>query len=54
MILVITGQMDFGLLLDSSTNSSRELLIKVLGIVLIVIGVYLKQAIQHKQASLAS
>jgi len=54
MILVITGQMGFGLLLDSSTNSSRELLIKVLGIMFIVIGVYLKQAIQHKQASLAS
>jgi len=54
MILVITGQMGFGLLLDSSTNSSRELLIKVLGIMFIVIGVYLKQAILHKQASLAS
>ena len=54
MILVITGQMGFGLLLDSSTNSSSELLLKVLGIIFIVIGVYLKQAIQHKQASLAS
>ncbi|MDX2319267.1 MAG: DMT family transporter [Moritella sp.] len=54
MILVITGQMGFGLLLDSSTNSSSELLLKVLGVMFIVIGVYLKQAIQHKQASLAS
>jgi len=50
MVLVIGGQMCFGLFLDSSTNSPSELFIKVLGVISIVIGVYLKQAIQHKRA----
>ena len=48
MVLVICGQMCFGLLLDSSTNSPSELFIKALGVMSIVIGVYLKQTIQHK------
>ena len=54
MILVIGGQMCFGLLLDLSANSTSELFIKVLGVMSIVIGVYLKQAIQHKRTILAS
>ncbi|PKH06359.1 DMT family transporter [Moritella sp. Urea-trap-13] len=54
MVLVIGGQMCFGLFLDSSTNSPSELLIKVLSVMSIVIGVYLKQMIQHKRTSLAS
>lgn len=53
MVLVIGGQMCFGLLLDSSTNSPCELIIKVLGVISIVIGVYLKQTIQHKCTNLA-
>lgn len=54
MVLVISGQMCFGLLLDSSTNSPSELIMKVLGVASIVIGVYLKQIIQHKRTSLVS
>ena len=54
MILVIGGQMCFGLFLDSSTNSPSEFVIKVLGVMSIVIGVYLKQTIQHKRTSLSS
>ena len=54
IVLVIGGQMCFGLFLDSSTNSFSELFIKVLGVMSIVIGVYLKQAIQHKRTSLSS
>lgn len=54
IVLVISGQMCFGLLLDSSTNSPSELIIKVLGVASIVIGVYLKQLIQHKRTILAS
>lgn len=53
MILVIGGQMCFGLFLDSSSSSTSELLIKVLGVIFIVIGVSLKEAIKYKHTSLA-
>jgi len=53
MILVIAGQMCFGLFLDSSSSSTSELLIKVLGVIFIVIGVSLKEAIKYKHTSIA-
>lgn len=50
IVLVISGQMLFGLFLDSSNSSISEMLLKLLGVLMIVSGIYFKEVIKHKRS----
>ncbi len=54
MLYVISGQMCFGLLLDSSGNSIAEFLLKLLGVILIIVGVLIKSLIVQKPVATIS
>ncbi len=52
MLCVISGQMLFGLLLDASYDTPQELLFNIVGVTLIIVGIYLKNSRWFRSHSL--